>query len=269
MGAEVASDSNALLGMEGLSDSTVDNVFTNNSPYAMDITLDAAPYEDESKIRWDINDPVTDSDNDNNPVTFSLSAGANADVAVKGDDKVTFDGTALLKDGEATVGRIEVTRTINVPVINNLELSGSVSSAGNSGKLTFTLENTGDVDVELRKIGIIETTTTAEYVSGGGSLFNANDGTEYVTDWIPIDNNTSDSTQREMTPKPVLDHQSDGDTDSMSITFEFNKFRDPDSRPANVDMRGEDVKIELTVKNLENGSIVGAPVDLCNGRCNF
>lgn len=266
-----ADDPNAILGMEGLDDTVTDNVFTNKTSFRMDITLDAAPYEDESQIEWDVDDPVTDSDNDANPLTFSLNAGDDATVAVKGDDRVTFDGVAVLKDNGTAVGRIEVTRTIDVPVINNLELSGSVSSSGQSGKFDFTLENTGDVDVELRKVGIIETTTTAEYVDGGGSLLNLDTNTEYVTDRIPIDNSTSDSTQKVMDPKPVLDHQSnDGDNDSKTITFQLKKFTDPDSNgSSNVDMQSQDIKIQLTVKNLNDGSIVDAPVDLCSGTCGF
>lgn len=265
----VVDDPNGYIGLEGLSDSSKDNVVTNNTGYAMDLTFDAAPYETASEIKWDVDDTVNDSDNDANPLTFSLAAGDSAVVSVKGDSEVTFDGTAALNDGGTEVGRIEFTRTINVPVINNLDLSGTVSSSGNSGKFTFTLENTGDVDVELRKIGIIETTTTAEYVDGGGSLFNNNTGTEYVTDRIPIDNSTTDSTLKEMNPKPVLDYQNDNDGDPKSITFQFKRFQDPNQNPSNVDMRNQDVKIELEVENLSDNTIVDAPVDLCNGGCDF
>jgi len=267
--ADVADDTNAVLGMEGLSDSEKDTVFTNNSSEKMEIELDAAPYEDESQIKWDVDDPVTDSDNDSNPLTFSLAAGSSATGNVKGDDKVTFDAIAERISGGTVVGRIEATRTIDVPVINNLDLSGNVSSSGNSGKFEFTLKNTGDVDVELRKIGIIETTTDADYVSGNGSLKNVDSGNTIVTSQISIDNSTSDSTLETISPRPVLDYQTDGDGTPNEITFEFKKFERSGNGQPNVDMRGEDVKIELEVENLKDGSVVTAPVNLCSGNCNF
>lgn len=264
VGVQTAADPNAIVGMEGLSDPSKDNIFTNNSSYDMEITLDAI----ESGIEWDINDPVNDSDNDTDPVTFTLSPDESATVYVKGDDAVTFDGTAVLRESGVESGRVTFQRTIDVPVVNNLELSGSVSSAGNSGKFEFTLENTGSVDVELLEIGIIETTANSDRVSGGGSLFNVDTGTEYITDAIPIDSTTSTSTLKSLSPTPILYSKNNGNT---SITFEFRKFlrANGGNGPPQVDMRGEDVKIEVKIKNKSDGTVSKAPVSLCSGGCNF
>ena len=262
-----ADDPGAILGMEGLGDSSTDNVFANNAAHTMDITLDARPYEDG--IEWDVNDTVNDDDNDAGHTSFSLDPGGTAEVNVKGDDEVTFDGTAALRDGGREVGRVEVTRTIDVPVVNNLELSGDVSSNGNSGKFNFTLENSGSVDVELLEVGIVSTTNgDADYVTGGGSLLDANTGTEYVSQRIPFDSGTSDSTLLAMDPRPVLDSQADdGDGDPQSIDFTFDKFRSGSQGGPPPNMQGEDVSIELKVRNVEDDTITTAQVDLCSGSC--
>lgn len=262
-----ADDPGAILGIEGLGDPSTDNVFTNNAARTMDITLDARPYEDG--VEWDVNDTVNDDDNDAGYTSFTLEAGGTATVNVKGDDEVTFDGTATLRDSGETVGTVEITRTIDVPVVNNLELSGEVSSNGNSGKFNFTLKNTGSVDIELLEIGIISTTNgNADYVSGGGSLINANTGTEYVSQRIPFDSGTSDSTLLTMDPTPVLDSQADdGDGDPQSIDFTFDKFRSSSQGGPPPNMQGEDVSIELKVRNVDDDTVTTARVDLCSGSC--
>jgi hypothetical protein len=212
-------------------------------------------------------------------VTLTLDPGDTGTVDINTDEK---KGTAI----PFTISRSdpEFSFTINRqttvkggfegPV--TLELSGSVGSPGKSGKFNFTLKNTGDVDVKLRKIGIVETSTGADYVDDGGSLLNATTGTEYVTDQIPVDNTTDDSTLKEMTPKPVLDYQNDGDENPKSIDFTFDKFRSDDgpgegngNGNSPINMQGEDVKIELEVENLQDGTTTTGTVNLCSDSCGF
>lgn len=261
-----APDADALVGMEGLADPSSDNVFTNNATSTMDLVLDATPYQ--SGIEWDVNDTVNDDDNDAGSTSFTLTPGSSATVSVKGADTVTFDGDVTLRDG-STVGRVAFTRTIDVPLVNNLALSGSVSASGSSGKFAFTLANTGSVDATILELGVVETTTDADKVTGGGSLFDANTGTEYVTDRLPIDNSTSGATRRALSPAPTLDHQNDGDGTPQERTFEFDKFRRSGTGKPNVDMRGQDVRISVQVRNESDGTVTTATVNLCSGGCDF
>jgi hypothetical protein len=207
-------------------------------------------------------------------VTLTLDPGTTGSIDVETDEQkgttIPFTISRSAPDFSFSIDRAtRVKGGFEEPVA--LELSGSVSSPGkgNSGKFRFTLENTGDVDVELLEIGIVETTNPmADFVTGNGSLYDRDSGTEYVTDRISIDSSTSGSTLRAMDPSPVLDYQTDGDDDSKLLRFEFDKFRS-DSQGGNVNMRGEDVKIELRVRNVRDGTISTGTVDLCSGQCDF
>jgi len=275
----VAADDSAIIGL-----SIPDTVQRKKQVRLADITNNGS---DTYTLEISLDDPTQGTlygpNGSGKTVGLTLVPGATGTVEIETDEKkgTSIPFTISRSDPEFsfTINRqTTVKGGFEGPV--ELELSGSVSSNGNSGKFNFTLENTGDVDVKLRKIGIVETTTEADYVDGDGSLFNATTGTEYVTEQIPVDNTTDDSTLKEMTPKPVLDYQTDGDEDRKSIDFTFDKFRSNDG-PGNgkgkgdgngnspVDMRGQDVKIELEVENLQDGTTTTGTVNLCSDSCGF
>jgi len=266
---QVAADENAIVGLS-IADSvqrktrTLLAELTNNGtdPYTLTVALD-------DLAQGTLYGPNGSGDS----VTLTLDPGTTGSIDVETDEQkgttIPFTISRSVPEFSFSIDReTTVKGGFEEPV--TLELSGSVSSPGkgNSGKFRFTLENTGDVDVELLEIGIVETTNPmADYVTGNGSLYDRDSGTEYVTDRIPIDSSTSGSTLRAMDPTPVLDYQANGD-DSKLVRFEFDKIRS-DSQGGNVNMQGEDVKIELRVRNVRDDTISTGTVDLCSGQCDF
>lgn len=250
-----ADDPNALLGFTGYEDSSKTPTFTNNTNSSMSITLDSA-----ESVEFDIG---TDGTYVAPPTTFSLAVGASKEVNIKFTGECTDAGSAVvstdatLDDGGTTVGSISFTREWLIPASGQVQFNGSASSAGASGQYEFNLENTGCEDVTFVGIGIKETTTDADYVSGSGSLFDAN-GTELVSDRIPVDSSNPDSdTRRDLNSSVTLPVNN-------TITWTFDKFRRDGSGNPNVDMRSQDVKIRLY---LSDGS--KTTEKLCLGSCDF
>lgn len=260
---DTATDPNALLGLENLSSGGKTPTFTNNAADEMDITLDSPD---------DATFTVVGGNQSGSTVTFSLASGASQEVEVDGPDPTTVDIVVDLLDGGTKVGEITLQRDVSVSQASAVrEIQGSANSAGNSGKYEFQLENTGDIDVTVVGIGINQTTNqNAQFVSGGGSLFDS-DGTELVSDRIPVDSSNPDSdTRRNLDPDLTLNA-------GNSATLEFNKFRTGKSGggngngngngnggSANADMRGEDVQITLYFEDGSEGTF-----DLCIGGCDF
>ncbi|PSP98795.1 hypothetical protein BRC89_06475 [Halobacteriales archaeon QS_4_70_19] len=252
---ETADDANALLGFTNYEDSSKIPTFTNNADSSMSVTLDS-----ERSVKFDIG---TDGTYVTPPTTFSLAVDESKETNIRftgecndaGSAAVSTDAT--LDDGTTTIGSISFTRDWQIPASGQVRFNGSAGTAGASGKYEFDLENTGCEDVTFVGIGIKETTTDADYVSGGGSLFDAS-GTELVSDHISIDSSNPDSdTRRDLDPNVTL---SVNDT----ITWTFEKFQRSSNGKANVDMRSQDVKIRLY---LSDGSMTTEK--LCLDGCDF
>lgn len=237
---DIAEDSNALLGIDGVVDTTVTPTFTNHSAYDMDLTLDST-----DSIELDVG-------NNGNwaapPASFSLAPGESQEVNIRFVGECTDAGAATvdvevdLLDGTAITGGISLTRDFEIPQSGQVQFEGNASIAGASGKYEFEIVNTGCEAVEFNGIGINETSTDATAVSGGGSFFNVDTGDELVTAEIPIDSSdpTSD-TRRDMSQSVTLALDS-------AVNFEFDRFqRDQQGGggPPNVDMRGEDIRITM------------------------
>lgn len=267
--ATVADDDSAIVGLD-----VADTVPRGQQAFLAAITNNGT---DASAIDVSLDDPAQGTlygpTGSGHTVTLALDPAETGSVEIQTQEP---DGTTI----PFTVSRsapefsFEIDRwtTVNAggfdePV--SIELEGSTSTAGNSGQFRFALTNTGTVDVDLVAIGVVETTNDrADYVSEGESLRNRDTGTVYVSDGIPFDSTTSDSTLVSLDPIPRLDHENDGDETPKSISLEFNKFRSNSPGPP-ADMRGVDVKIELKVRYGSDDSITTGVVNLCSGDCDF
>lgn len=167
----------------------------------------------------------------------------------------TVNISAVHDDGDLS---IDMTREFQIPEAGQVQLAGTVNTAGKSGKYEITIENTGCADVTFTGIGIKETTTDAERVSGGGSLFNVDTGAELVTDRIPIDS-TDPTSDTKKTMSPTVDLPQNN-----TVVFEFKAFERSGKGKSSVDMQGQDVR---TTFYLSDGS--DATIKLCSGTCDF
>lgn len=237
VGVSVASDPEALLGIEGTSNTSVTPSFTNNTNVTMDVTLDSS-----ESIELDVDDNGTW---ETSPVTFSLSSGQTREVNVRFAGEcndagpATLDIDATLLDGSTDVGSITLSRDVEIPESGQVAVTPNVKSAGNSGFYEFELENTGCVDVTIVGLGINETTEpTADKVGGrdNDDIFTA-EGQSVASTVIPIDNSNPDSATI-----VSLDQNVSLDQD-ITKTFEFDRFRTASN--GNAPMKDEDVKITL------------------------
>lgn len=250
----VADDPRALLGLGGVKDGSTTPTFENNSSHPMDITLDSS-----DGIELDVGNTGTWS---SPPVSFSLSVGETEQVNIRFAGDCTSSGTATVNvdaqlDG-GTAGTISLVREYEVPQAGQVEFAGTANSAGSSGIYEFQLENTGCGDVTFTGIKIVETTTDADYVSGGGSLTNSDTGAELITQRIDIGScDPQAETCYDMDPTVSLPQ-------NQTVNFKFNKFRRNGRGKKNVDMRGEDVRITLYY-----GDGSSSTVELCLGSCDF
>jgi hypothetical protein len=252
--AAVADDPNAVLGMEGLTDTSVTPTFTNHADASMTVTLDA----DRSEIDWDLGDDGTWKEKD---VTFDLSSSESREVAIRGGDDATVDVMAVLSSGGVDTGRIALQRTIDIPQSSAVkEIQGSASSAGNSGNYEFELENTGDIDVTLVGVGIKETTNPDAVVVEGDNPLSGG-GQQLVSSPIPVDSSNPNQDTR-------VDFDQDFRLDAgVTELFEFKRFQRSDDvkgGPPHADMRGEDVKATFYFSDGSSGV-----VELCINGCDF
>lgn len=253
---DVAEDPNAFLGITGTNDPSTTPTFTNNSSGPMTVTVTST-----DGVEFDVGDGGNWGPP---PVSFSLAVDESRSVGIRFAGECSGSGYATVNvqsdlDGGAD-GSIDLTRKFYVPEAGQIRFEGTAESAGGSGMYTFEMENTGCYDVEFTGIGINETTTDAEYVSGSGSLFNLDTDEEVVTDRIPIDSsNPDDDTRREFNaPVPL--------TPDESVTFRFRRFKrsGPGQGGQNVNMQGEDVRATIY---LSDGS--DATIELCLNDCDF
>lgn len=251
-------DPNALLGIDGTDDKAVTPTFTNNADDDMDVTLDSP-----ETVEFDVGD---DGGWTAPPVSFALASGSTEAVNVRFKGECTDAGTATV-DVDATfpdgsggsLGSISLSRGVAISEAGQIDFTGSVSSAGGSGGYSFEIENTGCEDVTFTGIGINETTSNADFVSGDGSLYNRDTSEELVTPRIPVDSlDPSSDTRRDLDPTLSL-----AQNESVKLRFELFQ-RDVVVGNPNVDMRGEDVRISLY---LSDGS--SATIELCLDGCDF
>jgi hypothetical protein len=259
--AAVADDPNAVLGMEGLTDTSVTPTFTNHSAASMTVTLDAV----ESGIEWDVGDDETWV---GDPVSFDLSSGASREVAIRGGDEATVDVTAVLSSGGVDTGRIELQRIIDIPQSSVVkEIQGTAKGAGNSGKFSFELENTGDIDATLVAVGINETTNPNAVSVGGGDILSAG-GTSVVSTSIPVDSsNPNQDTRVDFDQNVQLNS---GET--IDCRFDYFQTAGGGGGSGNgkgnsggkARMKGEDVKATFYFSDGSSGI-----VELCINGCDF
>ena len=236
-------DSDALLGIAN-ADSPDDPVFTNNTGIELVVTLEEV-------------DTTVTFDGESSPYTFpedgTLDPGASRSVEIESEgdsEEVLVDITAELFDGDNSRGTITLRRDFSVPQSEVVDFTGTASSAGNSGKFEFDLQNVGDRTVTLTGIGINATTADAEEVSrnGNGATLDGN-GQDLLTTTIPIDSSDPETDTRQDFAAPF-----ELTTDQVA-TFEFFRFRNNNN---NVDMRNQNVRV--TVYFGDNSS---KTIDLC------
>lgn len=221
----VTGDSSAYLTVLGTNAGTTPN-FGNSLNTDMTVTLDSAG----TGAEFD----VDDNDNfQNPPVTFTLFSGQDRDVGVAADEKnITVNVSASLASG----GSIELTRVFEIPQSGQVVLTPNVKDTGNSGKYEFELENNGTVNVTIDGIGINQTSETTADNVGGGNILEA-DGTQVMTDTIPIDSTNSATIED-------FDQQLVDINTGQTVTFEFLKFRTANGK--NAKMKGDTVDVTVT-----------------------
>lgn len=249
--ALASDDPNAVIGLTGLESTDTKPTFTNNSSTDMSITLDTA-----ADIDFDVGDNGTW---EAPPVSFSLNQGNSEVVNVKGSvSSADVSIVATILDGSEVVGEVDMVREFVIPQAGGvIDISGSVSSAGASGKFSFDVENTGSQDAIIVGIGINGTTNPDTNRVDNGSILTIG-GTQYVSSQIPID--SSDLSQDTRTDFDQSYTLAIGE----SATFEFDKFQRAGPGPPNADMRGEDVKVTMY---FSDGSSI--TFNLCQGGCDF
>lgn len=244
-----AADDAAQLGLTQLGDPSTPVTLTNRSGRTMLVTL-ASPDD----VEFDVGDDESD---EGTTATFSIAQGASVDVDLLADGTVLLDVLAELQQDGATAGRIELQREAEAQSqAGQVQVTPSVKSAGNSGKYEFGLENTGDIDVTIQGIGILETTNQSAVDVGGGAILEAPQGS-VLSQPIPIDSSQPDSDTRR-----TLDQTVSLDTNEDEKVFEFDRFRTASG--GNAKMKGHDVRIRLY---FTDGS--STVVDLCLGGCDI
>lgn len=248
-------DISAFLGIEGQEDTSQTPTFTNNSNHHMDLELGSG-----DDVEFDV------GDNGNwvaPPVEISLSQDESRAVNIRFVGECTDAGTAAvdlaadLSDGSEE-RTIELTRDFLIPEAGQVQFTGRARTAGASGKYEFELENNGCADVTFVGIGINETSTDADRVTGGGSLRNLDTGEWVVDDEIPINSLfPEDDTRRDMNPHVPL-------AQDATVDMEFERFRRTGPGSPNVDMRGQDVRLTFY---LSDGS--SATIKLCLDGCSI
>jgi hypothetical protein len=242
-------DTNATLGVAGYADAGTVPTFTNNANSSMTITLDST--ED---VEFDVGD---DGSWELVPVTFTLTAGASIDVAIRDGGNAGSDSDIDIS-ANFSDGSIQATRTFVIPASSSVkQIDPTVTATGNSGKYEFELENTGSATVTLTEIGVVQTSNPNVTKVGGKNndpIFeNVTAGTSIVNNVITVGGSR----------QPLTTTVDLAPGSANSIEFEFDRFRD--SQNGNGAMSGEDVQIEVA---FSDGST--AILNLCpSGTCSF
>jgi hypothetical protein len=253
-----AADDAAQLSMTQLGDPSTPVTLTNRTNRPMIVTLTSP-----DAAEFDVGD---DDTNDGSTATFSIAQGASVDVDLLADGPVLLDVVAELQDNGSTVGRIELQREAETQSqAGQVQVTPNVTSTGNSGKYEFELENSGDIDVSIEGIGILETTNPDTVEVSGGGILNVG-GTSVLSAPIPIDNASPNTDTRRTLDSP------ESLTTGVTKTFEFDKFQTGGNGNGNgngggnshAKMNNDDIRIRLY---FTDGS--STVVELCDGGCSF
>jgi hypothetical protein len=224
-----AADSNALLGLGGVSDAGTTPTFTNNSTVSMDVTLTST----DGSVEFDVgaDDSFTD------PATFSLNSGATEQVAIKGDGGTApVTVTAELPSSSDPQATISLTRDYALKTqAGQIQLTPNVTATGNSGQYEFELKNTGSINVTLVGIGINGTSNPDAVEVAGGDILAA-EGSPVLSTPIPVDSSTSGDTRVDFDQNQNVPLNT-GDTKS----FNFDKFRPSGNGNSGAQMKDESV----------------------------
>lgn len=238
MSVSTADDPNALLGLDGVTASDTIPTFTNQADVPMSVTLTSP----NSSAEFDVGNTGTFT---SNPAPFDLAVGETVEVGVTGgSESVPVDVEAELQRNGDAVGSIELQRDFAVSQAGQIEVTPDVKSAGNSGKYEFGLVNSGDVDVTIEAISIVETSNPDASVVHDKKILTVN-GLQVRSDSIYVGGGFA-----------ALDPHVDLNTTDSEKIFEFDRF--------DAGMKNQDVKIRL--KFTDNSTLL---VDLCLNSCDF
>lgn len=171
---------------------------------------------------------------------FQLSSSESREISVDTGDieEEKLEYQLISQIDNSTTFKKDVEVDIVDPAI---ELTQNVRSVGSSGRYSFDIINDGGRNVTLNSISILSTTSDeAEFVDGG-DIFTVNDE-QIVNERIEIGEGFYEFNQDVLLKE------------GSTLEFKFDRFRREGRGRQNVDMRGEDVLIEL--------DIVGEPPQL-------
>ncbi|WP_226004492.1 hypothetical protein [Natrinema salinisoli] len=251
-----ADDPNAQLGLVGIEDASTTPEFVNRSSQTLAVELDSS----DASVEVDVGN--TDSF-ESVPVSFEIAVddGVEAPITADSEEALLDIAADLVATDGSVAGSITAQRNAAIPQAEQIQVTASVKSAGNSGKYEFELENTGSIDVTIVGLGINETTNgNAVRVDGGPDeiLVDLDRGVSLVSEGIPIDSSDPENA--------TVIGFNDGDEVTLAVTetngFEFVRFLD--GRGKNAKMKGEDVRVTLA---FSDGST--SVETLCLNGCDF
>ena len=130
-----ADDSSALFGIKNADDPDSPPEFTNRATSQMEVEFD--PEENSVTL------------NGEDPTEFDLTLDPSESKSVEIDSDTAGLTTIVITVTVQSGGTIELERQFGVPQSEQISLTPNVDNAGNSGKVSFEVENDGDIDVEV------------------------------------------------------------------------------------------------------------------------
>ncbi len=238
-----AADPDALLGITGKTAETTP-AFENNFNSQLELTLTAP---NESSAEFDVDD---DGSNLASSVTFTLDPGQTRNVGMSADvAEITVE-----VDGTFSTGTIDLARDFEIPQAQQVDITATVKSAGNSGKFEFGLANTGSIDAVMDSIRVDSTSTSATRVRDGSifSVTDSEDQNESTRQLIaspltigasePLTQFTATGSQDTVT---LRSNNTDGQP-GPETTFEFDRFQAPKNGGyTNAKMKGAQLTITI------------------------
>lgn len=211
---DTVDDPDALLGIDGTGAETTPT-FENNTAHDMDVTLNS---DDDVEFDVDDNGEFEES------VTFSLAASELREVALRGSvDEADVEIEATLSRDEEHIGRIELSRTYEVPQAADIsDVVGETRSVGESGKYRFGLTNQGSRQVTIDGIGVPSTSNPNAAQVGGGNdeiVILESTGESIVDQIIEVGGSVVDFTRDDSEDTVDLPPEEE-------ILFEFDRFRE-------------------------------------------
>jgi len=173
--------------------------------------------EDETIIEdIDVNDEVGNYHALSRTETVSVTDGT-LNVGLEGEVWYSSDLNGLTIERIGPAEDTEDDGDDDEEAAEDIELTGDAKTSGNSGKASFTVENSGETDATVVAIAINGTDTEATEVSGGDIL--SADGDSVVGEPIPIDESDS-GTRVEFSEDVTV-------AGDERVEFEFDGFQKP------------------------------------------